>query len=126
MKKDNFVVHVVDPDQAIADGLATLLSTYGIQVVAYPDAESFLHQWEPEHPCHCCLLVEAELPGLSGPALLQKACTTCRDLSALIFVSAPSPELIEAANQSSHIGVIEKPCVNGTLIRHVLRLQRHH
>ena len=74
MRNVNFVVHVVDPDQAIADGLAILLSTYDIQVVSYPDAESFLQRWEPESPCHCCLLVEAELPGLSGPALLQKAC----------------------------------------------------
>ena len=66
------MVHVVDSDQAIADGLATLLGTYGIEVLPHPDAESFLKYWLPRRCLNCCLIMEADMPGLSGPALLRE------------------------------------------------------
>ena len=117
------MVHVVDPDQAIAEGLATLLNTYGIQVCSYPDAEAFLDCCAQLHPDHCCLLVEADLPGLSGPALLEKLLDECPNLPVWLLISTSSPELIEVARSSSRIGVIEKPFVNGTLTDRLLRLR---
>lgn len=125
MNQEKFVVHVVDPDQAIADGLATLLGTYGIQVRSYPDAESFLQSWLPRRSCHCCLLAEVDLPGLSGPALLRELRTKHVEIPVLLLVSSLSPELIEAARASSQVGVVEKPCVNHALIDQVLSLRGH-
>lgn len=124
MKAEEFVVHVVDPDQAIAEGLATLLNTYGIEVWSYRDAETFLDSWSQLRPGHCCLLVEAELPGLSGPALVQILLDEFADLPVLLLINTSSPELIETARRSSRFGVIEKPFVNGTLIEQVLRLRQ--
>ena len=124
MKCDNFVVHVVDPDEAIGEGLTTLLNTYGIEVRSYPDAEEFLESWPQARPGHCCLLVEADLPGLSGPALIQRLLDECADLPVLLLISTSSPKLIEVARSSSRIGVIEKPFLNGTLIEELLRLQQ--
>ncbi len=124
MKHDTFVVHVVDPDPAIADGLVTLLDTYGMQVCYYPDAESFLKSQPPTYRGHCCLLIDADLPGLSGPALLQQLRGDFTHVQVLLFVSTSSPELIEAARSSSRVSVIEKPFVNGMLIDQLLRLQR--
>lgn len=125
MKNDEFVVHVVDPDEAIAEGLATLLNTYGIEVLSYPDAETFLAAWPQLYPDHCCLLVEANLPGLSGPALLRKLLDECADLPVLLLISTSSPELIEVARGASQIGVIEKPFVNSMLTDRVLRLREY-
>ena len=123
MKRDDFVVHIVDSDQAITDGMATLLDTYGIDVLSYPDAESFLRFWLPRRPCNCCLIVEADLPGLSGPALLRELRTLKVNVPVLLLVSTSSPELIEVARRSSQVGVIEKPCVDHTLINRVLSLR---
>jgi FixJ family two-component response regulator len=125
LKNDGFVVHVVDPDEAIAEGLATLLNTYGIEVLSYPDAETFLAAWPQLNSDHCCLLAEADLPGLSGPALLRKLLDECAKLPVLLLISTSSPELIEVARSSSQIGVIEKPFVNGMLTDRVLRLREH-
>ena len=122
MKFDKFVVHVIDPDQAITDGLATLLATYGIQVDAYPDAETFLESWSPCDADRCCLLCAADLPGLSGPALLQQLCDASIELPVLLLVSRYSPELFAAAQGSSRVGIVEKPFVNDTLINSVLEL----
>jgi two-component system CheB/CheR fusion protein len=123
VKRDDFVVHIVDSDQAIADGMATLLATYGIDALSYPDAESFLRFWLPRRPCNCCLIVEADLPGLSGPALLRELRTLKVNVPVLLLVSTSSPELIEVARRSSQVGVIEKPCVDHTLINRVLSLR---
>jgi FixJ family two-component response regulator len=125
LKNDEFVVHVVDPDEAIAEGLATLLNTYGIEVLSYPDAETFLDARPQLHPDYCCLLVAADLPGLSGPALLRKVLDQCASLPVLLLISTSSPELIEVVRSSSQIGVIEKPFVNGMLTDRVLRLREH-
>lgn len=123
MKDDTFVVHVVDPDPAIADGLVALLGTYGMQVCHYPDSESFLAALPRTHSGHCCLLVDADLPGLSGPALLQRLSNGFAHVPVLLLVSTSSPELIEAARSSRRISVIEKPFVNGMLVEQLLRLQ---
>ena len=123
MKQGEFVVHVVDPDQAIAEGLETLLDTYGIQVRSYRNAEAFLDSWPYMNAKKSCLLVEADLPGLSGPALVQQLLDDCADLPVLLLISTSSPELIEVARSSSRIGVIEKPFVDGVLIDQLLRLE---
>lgn len=124
MKADEFVVHVVDPDQAIAEGLATLLNTYGIEVCSYPDAETFLDSRPQLRPGHSCLLIEAELPGLSGPALVQILLDEFADLPVLLLINTSSPELIEMAGKASRFGVIEKPFRNGMLIEQVLRFRQ--
>jgi len=121
---DAFVVHAVDPDPAIADGLVTLLDTYGMQVCYYPDGESFLRSQRHARHDHCCLLIDADLPRLSGPALLQQLRDDFAEVPVLLFVSTSSPELIEAARSSNRIRVIEKPFIDGMLIDELLRLRR--
>jgi FixJ family two-component response regulator len=116
LKGDKFTVHVVDPDRAIGDGFAVLLSTYGVVVRSYPDAETFLESRPPVSAQRCCLIVEADLPGLSGPALIQRLLDECDDLAVVLLVSTSSPELIGIAKSSNQIGVVEKPFVHGTLI----------
>jgi len=123
VKRENFIVHVVDSDQAIADGLATLLGTYGIDVRSYQDAESFLRRWLPRRACNCCLITEADLPGLSGPAFLRELHELHVEIPVLMLVNTSSPELIEAAQSSDRIGVVQKPCLDHTLIDRVLRLR---
>jgi FixJ family two-component response regulator len=123
VKRENFLVHVVDSDQAIADGLAILLSTYGIRVLSYPDAESFLKFWLPRRACNCCLITEADLPGQSGPALLRELNELHVHIPVLMLVSTASPELIEVARDSGRIDVVQKPCLDHTLIDRVLSLR---
>ena len=124
MQHDNFVVHVVDPDPAIADGLSALFDTFGIEVLSYSDAESFLESIPPPSSGQGCLLIEASLPGISGPALLQKLRDECADLPVLLLISTSSPQLIEAARSARQVGVVEKPCTNGMLVKEVLRLRQ--
>ena len=124
--RENFMVHVVDSDQAIADGLAVLLGTYGINVQSHTDAESFLQYWLPRRCRNCCLITEADLPGLSGPALLRKLRELRVEVPVLMLVSTSSPELFETALGTNRVSVIQKPCLDRTLIDRVLSLRGEH
>jgi len=123
VKRENFMVHVVDSDQAIADGLATLLGAYGIEVLSYPDAESFLKFWLPRRCRNCCLITEANLPALSGPARLRELRELRVEIPVLMLLGTSSPELIELALSSGQVSVIQKPCNDSTLIDRVLSIR---
>ncbi len=118
------MVHVVDSDQAIADGLVTLLSTYGIEVLSYPDAESFLRHWLPRRSRNCCLITDADTPGLSGPALLRELRELRVEIPVLMLVGTSTAEMIDASRSADRVGVIQKPCVDHTLIDRVLEIRR--
>ena len=123
MKHSNFMVHVVDSDQAIADGLATLLGAYGIEVRSYPDAGSFLNVWLPRRWHNCCLIADADLPGLGGPALLRELRELKVDIPVLMLVGTSTPDMIETARRSGAVGVIQKPCLDHALIDRVLEFR---
>lgn len=123
MKRGNFMVHVVDSDQAIADGLVTLLSTYGIEVLPYSDAESFFRHWLPNPSDNCCLIIDADIPGLSGPALLQELRRQRVDIPVLMLVGTSTPEMMEASRSAARVGVIQKPCVDHKLTDRVLEIR---
>ena len=123
MTHEDFVVHVVDSDQAIADGLATLLATYGVEVLRYPDIDSFLRYWLPRRHRNCCLITESDTAECSGPALLRELEELNVEIPLLLLVNASSAELIKDARSSDQFGVIRKPCLDHTLVQRVLSLR---
>lgn len=114
----------MDPDQAIGEGLTVLLNTYGMQVQSYPDAESFLEASPHFHSSCFCLLVEANLPGQSGPALLHRLHDEGSDAPAILLLSTSYPDQIRRVRSTSRISVMEKPLANGMLIEKLLKLRR--
>lgn len=121
--REDFLVHVVDSDQAIADGLVTLLGTYGIEVLSYADAGSFLDFWLVHRPGNCCLITEADPPGFSRVEFLRELLELRVDIPVLLLVSTASPDLIEAVRHSNRVGVIRKPCLDHTLVQRVLEFR---
>ncbi len=122
MRNDSLVVYVVDPDRAIGEGLATLLNTYAIRVQCYPDGESFLEALPRDNGGRACLVAEADLPGLSGPALLHRLRRAGRHLPVLLLLSTATPEIIRQVQTAEGIDVIEKPMLDGELVDKILRL----
>jgi FixJ family two-component response regulator len=121
--REDFLVHVVDSDQAIADGLVTLLNAYGIEVLSYADAESFLKFWLPRRPCNGCLITEADAPGFSGLEFLRELVEMRVEIPVLLLVSSASPDLLEAVRGANQVGVVRKPCLDHTLVQRVLELR---
>jgi len=115
-------VFVIEPDVAIRDGLTALLNTHKIPVQGYSDAEIFLDFVCHRRPVCSCLLLEAELPGLSSFELLRRlhSCGIC--IPAIVLVSTSNAWLAEQALKAGAREVIKKPLLNEGLLDSVLRL----
>ena len=62
-------IHVVDDDAPVRDALARLLRSGDYLVSAFPSAESFLADAEPDS--HGCVILDFAMPGSNGLALQQ-------------------------------------------------------
>lgn len=79
------VVHVIDDDPSICEGLSNLLESVGVQTACYSSAEQFRQILET--PLAGCILLDARLPGLSGPEF-QDELLRCGCEMPVIFMTA--------------------------------------
>jgi FixJ family two-component response regulator len=70
MHKDDPCVCVVDDDQSMRESLHNLLRSAGLNVQTFASAHEFLTRQRPEAPS--CLVLDVQLPGLSGLELQQE------------------------------------------------------
>lgn len=108
------IVYVVEPDVAIRDGLATLLTSFGIPNDTYADSASFLET--VSYPQHCCLLVDAEQSGVSGFNLLKIVREHDSKLPVVMIVDQLQRDFTIRAILKKASGVLEKPFTNNDVI----------
>lgn len=122
-------IYVVDPDSAIAEATATLFGTYGLYVRTFPDAEAFLEFRAHGNVQDGCVMVEVNLPGLSGLALLRQLRAEGLNLPIIILTNAHEPSMHRQAVRFGADRVVEKPLINDMLtytVMSVLREYRRH
>lgn len=117
-------VYIVDPDEAIRDALTTLLSTLNIHVLCYPDAETFLHCHSAKNLNRGCLLVEIDLPAMSGLALLKQLRAEGARLPIVLLSSTHDQAIADRALQAGANCVADKPLVDKLSLRRLLLLLR--
>jgi FixJ family two-component response regulator len=64
------IVLIVDDDPRIRDALCELLASYDMNCRAFASAAEYLAEPLPDLPA--CLVLDVELPGMSGPELQQR------------------------------------------------------
>jgi FixJ family two-component response regulator len=84
MSSDAPVVFVVDDDEPFRAGLCRLLSSVGVVVKAFATAAEFLAAQRPASPA--CLLLDVDLPGLSGLDL-QRELLASNAMLPIIFLT---------------------------------------
>jgi FixJ family two-component response regulator len=84
MSPDAPVVFVVDDDEPFRAGLCRLLSSVGFFVTAFATAAEFLAAQRPASPA--CLLLDVDLPGLSGLDL-QRELLASNAMLPIIFLT---------------------------------------
>ncbi|MFT4286023.1 response regulator transcription factor [Nocardioides sp.] len=101
------VVHVVDDDSDLLQSLVFLFGSVGIEVLTYPDALTFLAEFDPEEPA--VLIVDMRMPGLNGFQLQEQL--AARDYPApIIFCSAHGDIAMSVrALRQGAVDFLEKP-----------------
>lgn len=65
------LIHLVDDDTSFRTALARLLRAFGYDVETYRSAGEFLKR-RPDSNTPSCIILDAEMPGLSGPELQER------------------------------------------------------
>lgn len=65
------VIHVVDDDRSFRAAISRLLQKVGYEVTAYESASQLLEQL-PDDSRPSCILLDVQIPGLTGPQLQER------------------------------------------------------
>lgn len=101
------VVFVVDPDDAVRDALAAALEATGLAVAPFRCASEFLGVCGPGPSG--CLLVEVDLPGITGLELLRVLAGSGRAMPTIVMTSRLRSRELGARLPEDAVGLLEKP-----------------
>jgi len=98
---------VVDDDQVVRDSLGLLLGNRGYRTSAAPDGAAALALMRGEPPD--LVLLDLEMPGMSGPAVLQAIRSAHGAVPVVILTGYPDGELMTEAVRYGPLLVLAKP-----------------
>ena len=100
------VIHVVDDDEAVRESLEALLLVSGFDVYTYLSAEDFLLRAPDDRGC---LVLDVNMPGMSGLELLERLASNGRQRPVVILTARRDDGLRELASSLGASGVLGKP-----------------
>lgn len=110
-------VFVIDADPIWGNNIRNTLEIAGFQVKVFDSAEAFLEEYEPGSPC--CLVLSAELPGMSG-LQLQDDLLQHEIKPSIIFTSAESNVASSVkAMRAGAVDFLQKPFQDVELLARV-------
>ena len=108
------VVFVVDADVAARNAVKRIIERANWRVEAFATAEDFLRQPCADAPG--CLILDLDLPGMSGLDLQRKARDAGRDLPAIFVTNHVDTPVIVRAMRAGAVDVLTKPLDDDELL----------
>jgi FixJ family two-component response regulator len=100
-------VHIVDDEAKVRDALALLLSTAQIESRSYGSAEEYLTLNPVEEPA--CILLDNQLPGMSGIELLRHVVASTRDSTVIMITAYGDVPTAVLAMKAGAFHFVQKP-----------------
>jgi FixJ family two-component response regulator len=116
MIRDQPIIYVLDDDYRVREALLSLLQSLGLQVEVFASAAEYLEFDKPD--CPACLILDLELPGMSGLELQQAIAG--EHAPPIIFVTGHGD--VPSSVRAMKAGAIEfllKPFDNEELVRSI-------
>src|SRR5215813_10699533 len=108
------VVIVVDDDLSFRNFLSRLVSTIGLKTVLFASAEEFLAAPPPNGPA--CLVLDVQMPGLSGLDLQRQLTQGGRSLPIVFTTGHGDIPMTVEAMKAGAVGFLSKPFRNQDMI----------
>jgi two-component system CheB/CheR fusion protein len=116
-------IFVVDDDSAVREAMRDLLRDDGRTVEIYASSEEFLEVYHPGRDG--CLLVDAQMPGMGGLALLRQLHSEGTRLPAIMITGQGDVPMAVEAMKAGAADFIEKPIRRDELIASIERALEH-
>ena len=113
------IVYVVDDDDEVRGAIRSMLEDDGQTVEDFADSEAFLAAFRPG--LEACLLIDANLPGMSGMDLLRHLKTAGHHLPSIMITGFSDVPMAVQAMKSGATDFIEKPIRGGELLAGIAR-----
>ncbi len=107
MTEDHPCVCVVDDDQSMRESLRDLLCSMGLNVQTFASAHEFLTRPRPEAPS--CLVLDVQLPGLSGLELQQELAKVNASMPIIFITGYGDIPMTVRAMKAGAIDFLTKP-----------------
>jgi FixJ family two-component response regulator len=114
MNQPRQTVFIIDDDKSVRKALRRLIRSVGFQVEAFATAEEFLQA--PAHPAPGCLILDVDLPGLSGLELHQQLIAEGRGVPIVFITAFANGQMRETALRSGAVAFLEKPFEERSLL----------
>jgi FixJ family two-component response regulator len=108
------LISIVDDDEAVRTAMAALVRALGYEARAYGSAEAFLKS--PSASGSACLIVDVQMPGMSGPELQQKLLLADRAPPMIFITAFPDAEVRQRVLDAGAVSVLGKPCEGKALV----------
>lgn len=108
------VVYVVDDDDAVRDSLRILLESHGLTVEDFGTAPDFAQHYR--HHARECLLLDHNLPGISGLDFLASPAAAGLHLPVILMTGAFDRSIRERAKTAGISAFLQKPIASDTLL----------
>jgi two-component system response regulator FixJ len=103
----NTVVHLIDDDEGVRQGLGFLLGTAGLAVCVYESALHFLER--AQNAQAGCVVTDVRMPGMDGLSLQKKLRELRPDLPVIVMTGHADIPLAVEAMKAGAVDFIEKP-----------------
>jgi two-component system CheB/CheR fusion protein len=113
-------IYIIDDDEAVRSAMRMIFEANGFHVEAFADCEAFAYA--PGTEAHSCLLLDANLPGMSGLEMLQKLSSSHSQLPAILMTGEGDVKMAVQAMKAGAFDFIEKPVNQSDLLRFVERV----
>ena len=118
-------VFVIDDDRYIRDAICAVMHEDGRDAEGFADAEAFMAAYKPGR--EGCLLVDANLPGMSGLDLIQKLRGLSDELPIVMVTGNSDVHMAVEVMKAGAADFVEKPIEYASLLEIVDRaLERSH
>ena len=107
---DDGIIHIVDDDRAVRDGLGFMLSSLGLTIETYSSARQLLESLNDD--VVGCILADVRMPGMTGLELLDELKRRNCALPVIIITAHADVPMAVRAIRSGALDFFEKP-VNG-------------
>jgi FixJ family two-component response regulator len=119
------IVHIVDDDASFRTAIERRLKKAGYDVAAYSSAQELLDRL-PNEEAPGCILLDVEIPGLSGPELQQRL-VTIGSILPIVFLTghADVPTTVKVIKAGAE-DFLTKPVSSEQLFRAIERALGHY
>ncbi len=105
-------IAIIDDDMAVCESTRFLLEIYDFEVLTYRSGDDFL----VEDPDVACLIVDYQMPGMSGLEFLSELRKRGNEVPAIMMSATVSPTLRRQTAELCIKQVMEKPLSHQALL----------